>query len=130
MSRNLLAFAGASLLLGAAAFAGNITKRDLHLYESVSVQGKQLTPGDYKVEWSGTGPDVQVTILNGRDTVASVPAKVVPTDTKNNSDGYASAKQADGSSDLTSIFFHGERFELQVSQQAAATAQPGTSGSN
>lgn len=131
ISRRFIGFAGAMLLVAIGAFAANATKGTLHLYETVSVQGKQLPPGNYKVEWNGTGANVQVSILNGKDTVATVPAKVVSTNTKNNTDGYSAAKQSDGSNDLTTIFFHGTNFELQVGQESGAAApQPATSGSN
>ena len=130
ISRNLTAFA-AALLLAAAAFAASSTEGKLRLYESVNVQGKQVPAGTYKVEWNGSGPEVQVTIRNGKDAVATVPAKLVTTKTKNDSDGYSAAKQSDGSNDLQTIFFHGTTFELQVSQQAVSGApQSGASGSN
>lgn len=130
MSRNLTAFA-ASLLFAAAALAANATQGKLHLFEAVSIQGKQLQPGSYKVEWNGKGPDVQLTILNGKETVATLPAKVVPTNNKNAEDGYSAAKQPDGSNDLQTIFFHGTAFEIQVSQQAVnSTTQSGTAGNN
>lgn len=130
MSRNLTAFA-ASLLFAAAALAANATQGKLHLYEAVSIQGKQLQPGSYKVEWNGKGPDVQLTILNGKETVATLPAKVVPTNNKNAEDGYSAAKQPDGSNDLKTIFFHGTAFEIQVGQQAVnSTTQSGTTGNN
>ena len=129
-SRSLTAFA-AAIFLAAAAFAANATEGKLRLYESVSVQGKQLTPGTYKVEWNGKGPDVQVTILNGKDAVATLPAKVVATNTKNSNDGYSSAKEPDGSNDLRTIFFHGQAFELQLGQSAANAAPQSTAtGSN
>lgn len=130
ISRNVVALA-AGVLLAGSAFAGNATRGSLHLYDTVTVEGKQLAPGNYKVEWTGSGPDVQVSILNGNNTVATLPAKVVSTTTKNESDGYSASKQTDGSNDLTSIFFHGQKFELQVAQQSAgATAQPAANGSN
>jgi hypothetical protein len=130
ISRNLTAFA-AALLLAAGAFAANATQGKLHVYEAVRIQGKALQPGNYKVEWNGQGPDVQVTILSGKETVATLPAKLVPTNNKNTEDGYSSAKQSDGTNDLQTIFFHGTTFELQVSQQAVNGApQTGTSGNN
>jgi hypothetical protein len=130
LSRSLTAFA-AALFLAGAAFAGNASEGKLRLYESVSVQGKQLTPGTYKVEWTGKGSDVQVTILNGKGTIATLPAKVVATNTKNSNDGYSAAKQPDGSNDLRTIFFHGQAFELQVGQEAVNGApQSGAAGSN
>jgi len=130
-SRNLVILAGASLLLAASAFAAGTGKGTLHLYESMDVQGKQLPPGDYKVEWNGEGPNVELSITEGKKTVASVPAQVVTVAEKNTSDGYASKKLDDGKSALTEIFFHGKDFELRLGDQASAEpSHSGTSGSN
>jgi len=76
-SRNLVTLAGASLLLAASAFAAGTGKGTLRLYDSVDVQGKRLPPGEYKVEWNGEGPEVELNITSGKKTVASVPAQVV-----------------------------------------------------
>ena len=130
-SRNLVFLAGASLLLAASAFAAGTGKGTLHLFESVEVQGKQLPPGDYKVEWNGEGPRVELSITNGKQTVASVPAQVVTVSEKNRSDGYASKKADDGKNALTEIFFHGKDFEFRVGDQVRIEpAQSGTSGTN
>src|SRR3979490_769222 len=74
VSRNLFSVALASLLLGASAFAAPATKGTLKLFEPVTVQGKQLAPGQYTVEWNGEGPNVQLTIASGKNEVANVPA--------------------------------------------------------
>jgi hypothetical protein len=129
-SRNTVTLFGASLLLAASAFAGT-GKGTLRLYESVEVQGKQLRPGDYKVEWNGEGTNVELNISNGKETVASIPAQVVTVAEKNRTDGYASKKSDDGKSALTEIFFHGSNYELRLGDQAAAApSQSATSGSN
>jgi hypothetical protein len=125
-SRNILGFVGASLLLAVSAMAAGTNKGTLRLYDNVSVQGKQLTPGDYKVEWNGEGPEVQVNIVSGKNTVATVPARVVPV-TKNDQDGY-SADNQNGNNTLKEIFFHGKNYELQIeSASGTGTPQPGGS---
>jgi hypothetical protein len=130
-SRNLFTVALASLLLGASAFAAPATKGTLKLFEPVSVQGKQLAPGQYTVEVNGEGPNVELNIANGKQALASVPARLVPVSQKNRTSGYSSAKQQDGSSALTSVFFQGKSYELQIGEQSAtAPQQPATSGSN
>ena len=131
MSRNLLTLAGASLLIAGNALAAGAAKGTLHLYESLNVQGQQLAPGDYKVEWNGEGPKVELNIINGKKTVVSVPAQVVTVNEKYPTDGYISKKSDDGTSALTEIFFHGKNYELRLGDQASAQgAQSGTSGSN
>ncbi|MCU1243058.1 MAG: hypothetical protein JWO71_3784 [Candidatus Acidoferrum typicum] len=130
LSRNLFSVALASLLLGASAFAAPTTKGTLKLFEPVTVQGKQLAPGQYTVEWNGEGPNVQLSIASGKNAVANVPARVVPS-AKNATSGYSSTKQQDGSNSLTNVFFQGKTFELQIADQSATQgAQPGASGSN
>jgi len=123
---------GSSLLLSASVFAANSNKKSLHLYETVTVEGKQLAPGDYKFEWSGTGPDVQVSILKGKDTVATVSAHIVPVTTPFKQDGYTASAGKDGSASVTQIFFSGERFNFELGDVSAAKTAPGatTSGSN
>jgi hypothetical protein len=130
-SRNLVTLAGASLLLAASVFAAGTGKGTLRLYESVEVQGKQLPAGEYKVEWNGEGPKVELSITSGKQTVASVPAQVVTVGEKNRTDGYAAKKSDDGKNALTEIFFHGKDFELRVEGQVSAEpSHSGTSGSN
>jgi hypothetical protein len=124
--------AGSSLLFSASVFAGNGNKKTLHIDTSVTVEGKSLAPGEYKFEWSGTGPDVKVNILKGKETVASVSARVVSLPVSNKQDGYSAAAAKDGSRTLTTLFFSGDKYDLQIGDAASASAAPGstTSGTN
>src|SRR4029077_2448681 len=76
LSKLSLAFFGSALLLSSAAVAGDSNKGSLNLYEKVNVEGKELNPGKYSITWEGTGPDVQVTVSQGKQTVATFPAHV------------------------------------------------------
>jgi hypothetical protein len=123
--------AGTSLLFTASAFAGNGSKKSLHFDTSVTVEGKPLPAGDYKFEWSGTGPDVKVNILKGKETVASVSARVVSVPAANKQDGYSATAAKDGSRSLTTLFFSGDKYDLEVGEASAASAAPGaTTGTN
>ena len=116
--------AGSSLLLSASVLAGNGNKKTLHFDTSVTVEGKSLAPGEYKVEWSGTGPDVKVNILKGKETIASVTARVVSVPLSNKQDGYSATTAQDGSHSLNSLFFSGDKFDLEISQGASVSAAP------
>lgn len=107
-------------------------KKSLHLYESVTVEGTRLVPGDYKIEWSGSGPDVKVNILKGKETVATVPARIVPVSTANNQDGYSLKPGADGRQSLAEVFFTGEKYDLKIGQASSSNTTQGAnpSGSN
>jgi hypothetical protein len=112
VSRNLFSVTLGSLLLAASAFAAPATKGTLKLYESVTVEGKQLAPGQYTVEWTGEGPNVQLNIANSKNAVSAVPARIVPISIKNKTSGYSSEKQQDGRI-LTSVFFEGKAYRQQ-----------------
>ena len=77
-----------ALFFATSAFAQGENKGKLSLPESVTVEGKQLPPGNYKVQWEGTGPNVEVKILKGKETVATVPARLVAGQTKTLVDSY------------------------------------------
>jgi hypothetical protein len=122
--------AGTSLLFSASAFAGNGGKKSLHFDTSVTVEGKPLPAGDYKFEWSGTGPDVKVNILKGKETVASVSARVISVPAPNKQDGYSATAAKDGSRSLTTLFFSGDKYDLEIDQASAANAAGAVSGTN
>lgn len=118
MSRaSILLFAG-SLLLPLVAFAANTNKKTMHLYEEAKIEGKLLTPGDYKVEWSGSGPNVELSIVQSNDTVIAVPAKIVAENTSNNQDGYVLQPAKSGGQAIEEIFFHGMKYDLQLQPPA------------
>lgn len=58
------------------AFAGSKNSSNLNLDQTVKVAGTQLAPGQYKVTWEGSGPDVQVSFLEGKKIIATAPARI------------------------------------------------------
>jgi hypothetical protein len=61
-------------------FARDKNQHSVDIPATVQVGGTQLKPGNYKVEWQGTGPDIQVTFLRDGKTVATVPATLKTND--------------------------------------------------
>jgi len=110
---------GSSLVFSSVALAGDVNKGKVHLQDKTIVDGKPLNPGYYSVEWTGTGPAVQVTLLQGKQTVATFPAHITEQPTRNYDDAYASAKEQDGSIRLTAIYFSGKRTALELEQNQA-----------
>jgi len=118
LSRIAMTVVAGILLLAAGAFAQE--KGSLTLTENVSVQGKVLAPGNYKLQWEGKGPNVQLNITSGKEIVATVPATVITSASPNNGNGYGARKEADGSKVLEAYFPDGKKFALELSQAQAA----------
>ena len=122
LSRISVLLFGTALLFSSAALAGETNKGKLHLGDTVVVDGKPLHPGDYTVEWDGSGPNVQVKVVRGRDTVATLPAHLAAQAGASSQDGYSTLTQPDGSRTLTAITFGGKHVVLQIDHEAGAQA--------
>ena len=111
---------GLAMLLATTAFAAS-NKGALQLSTPVNVAGKQLAAGDYTVKWDGSGPAVQVSILKGKNVVATVPAQVV---TLPNASSYDSAvvNSEGGSRSLQQIRFSGKKFALEVAGEGSGSS--------
>ena len=105
---------GMVLLLASSAFAAS--KAYLTLNSSASVNGTKLKPGDYKLEWDGSGPNVEVSILQGKKVVAKVPAKVVDLDKAASNDAAVLKQGSAGESTLAEVRFQGKKFALQLGE--------------
>ena len=120
LSKLSLAFFGSALLLSSAAVAGDSNKGSLQLYEKVNVEGKALNPGHYTITWDGSGPNVQVTVSQGKQTIATFPAHLTEQASRNTEDAYGSATETDGSHSLTAIYPNGKRFSLELETKSAS----------
>src|SRR5258708_34271193 len=103
---------GASLLLASAAFAGQ--KASIKLYEDVKVSGKTLTAGQYDLAWEGSGANVQLSIRQGKDTIATVPAQLENSASAPSGTGYCTTREDDGSQSLTSDSFPGKQYSVNL----------------
>ncbi|HLZ12009.1 MAG TPA: hypothetical protein VKP58_05430 [Candidatus Acidoferrum sp.] len=115
---------GASLFLATAAFAGE--KASVKLYENVKLNGKSLAPGEYDLEWTGTGPDVQLNIRKGKVTVVSAAAKITPVASASTGTGYSTKPDTDGTKSLTSVFLAGKKYTIELGAEVATTPAKAT----
>ena len=115
---------GAAVLLASSAFAA--TKASLQLSNPVTVNGTTLQPGEYKVQWEGDGPNVEISILQGKNVVAKAPAHVVELQTTAADDAAVTRKNDNGPNSLTGIRFHGQKRSLELGE-ASAGMQAGSS---
>ena len=128
LSKVSILLMGSAFVFSSGAFAGDANKGKLHLHDKTIVDGKPLNPGNYTVEWTGAGPTVQVTLLQGKQTVATFPAQLAEQPRPNHDDAYGSAPESDGSKRLTVIYISGKRTALELKQYEAAQ-QPSMSNS-
>jgi hypothetical protein len=103
---------GAALILASTAFAS--TKGSLELSNPVTVNGTTLKPGDYKVEWDGTGPNVEVSILQGKKVLAKVPAQVVELPEASSNSAAVTRDTGSGPKSLAGVRFEGKKFALDL----------------
>jgi len=104
---------GLALLLASSAFAA--TKAQLRLQSSATVNGTKLKPGEYKLQWDGTGPNVEVSIVQGKNVLAKVPAKLVDLPSPAQNDAAVVKNNDDGTSSLAGVRFEGKKFALDLS---------------
>jgi hypothetical protein len=71
-----------AVLCSVSALARDKNQHSVEIPNAVQVSGKQLEPGKYKVEWQGTGPEVQVNFVRDGKTVATVPGTLKTNDAK------------------------------------------------
>jgi hypothetical protein len=103
---------GLAVLLASSAFAA--TKATLALTSPAVVNGTKLNAGEYKVQWDGTGPNVEVSILKGKNVVAKTTAKLVDLNSPAPNSAAVTSKTSDGSNALTGIRFEGKKYALEI----------------
>src|SRR5580704_18150456 len=67
----------ATALLSASAFAKDKADAKLSIEYKAQFGTSELAPGNYKLQWEGTGDNVQVSVLQHGKVVATAPAKLV-----------------------------------------------------
>lgn len=103
---------GLALLLASSAFAA--TKASLTLQHPTTINGTKLKAGDYKLQWDGSGPNVEVSIMQGKTVLAKVPAKVVDLSLPAPNNATLVKRNDDGTSTLAGARFEGKKFALEL----------------
>jgi hypothetical protein len=105
---------GLAILLASSAFAA--TKANLQLNNPVLLNGTTLKPGEYKVQWEGSGPNVELSIMQGKNVIAKVPAHVVDLQTPSAYDAAVTQKNDSGPNTLAGVRFQGKKFALALGE--------------
>jgi hypothetical protein len=117
---------GLALLLAASVFAANNNKGSMQVTDSVTVNGKQLPAGEYTVKWDGAGPNVELNILQGKNVVATVPARMVDLEQSSNRDSVITNVNSDGRKSLNEIRFSGKKYAFAINAESAKAESNGT----
>ena len=115
---------GLALLLASSAFAA--TKASLNLQHPTTVNGTKLKAGDYKLEWDGSGPNVEVSIIQGKNVLTKVPAKVVDLSSPSQNSAAVVTLNGDGTSTLSGARYEGKSVALELGDSSEGT-QAGSS---
>jgi hypothetical protein len=113
-------FLGVMVLAAGSALASS--KGSLELQHPTSVAGKQLAKGSYTVRWEGTGDQVDLQIYQGKNLVASTPARVLKVERPIASDSSVVNSNADGGFSLSEIRFGRKNYALQIVNDAGSGA--------
>ena len=121
---------GLTLLLATSTFAANKGNMgSFKVLEPVTVDGHQLTPGQYRLAWDGTGSGVAIMILSQGKLVATVPARLIELGQASRDNATESHKNEDGSQSLTQIDFAGKKYALSFGDESAVTGSMSQTGS-
>jgi hypothetical protein len=98
------------------AFAKDKNVHSVNLADAVQIGTTQLKPGSYKVEWQGTGPNVQVNFLHEGKTVATVPGTLKTNEERITRDEIVTDPSSTGARALKEIDFGHQKEALVFSQ--------------
>jgi len=114
-------FATLALALTTSAFAASTDshKSNFEISAATQVNGTELPAGDYTARWEGSGPTVQVSIMQGKKVVATVPAEVEALDRAASNTEAEIKSNSNGDRELTSLKFSGKKFSLELGTESA-----------
>ncbi|HEY1677141.1 MAG TPA: hypothetical protein VGG04_05505 [Candidatus Sulfotelmatobacter sp.] len=107
---------GLAVLVASSAFAAN--KASLTLVNPATINGTQLKAGDYRLEWEGNGPAVEVSIMKGKNVLAKVPGKLVDLAAPAQNNAAVVEKSDSGASTLSGARFEGKKFALELGESS------------
>jgi hypothetical protein len=111
----LAALSTLALLFPVGALARN-NAHSIQIVDVVEIGTTQLKPGDYKVEWQGSGPAVQVSFRQNGKTVATLPATLKANDDQVTQDAIMTEATSADRSELKEIDFGRQKEALVFDQ--------------
>ena len=108
--------AGMTLMFATTALAAE--KGSLKLYDPTLVNGVQLSPGDYTLQWEGTGNNLQLQIFQGKKVVATTTAALVQLKAPASQNLTSTKNAGNNAKALTEIEFRGKSYALTIGNHA------------
>lgn len=102
------------MLLASSAFAQS--KRSVELSRPVMLNGTELKPGGYNIRWSGTGPDVEVSLRRGRKVLATMPARLSTMEKASAYDAVVTRQNGTDVNTLAGFRFRGKTMAIDLGQ--------------
>jgi hypothetical protein len=107
------------VLLSVSAWAGDKMKANIQIDQTLHVGSTQLAPGAYKMTWTESGSNAEVTFSQGKNVIATVPAHVT-----HERSGYDSPAVHTDISTSTLIGVELPEVSLSFTSENAAPASP------
>jgi hypothetical protein len=117
-------FATLAVVFTTSAFAADAQKASFEISAATQVNGTTLPAGEYTAQWEGSGPTVQVNILQGKKVVATAPAQLVALDRKASDTQAEVFNGSKGERELKVLQFAGKKVSLQLETQSAESKNP------
>jgi hypothetical protein len=119
MKASMFTLATAVLLLSVSGWANDKMKANIQISHTLQVGSTQLAPGEYKMTWTQSGSDAEVSFSQGKKVIATVPARA----TQGRSGYQSPALRIHGSNTLIAVDL--PEVSLSFSSENAAPANPG-----
>ena len=98
-------------------------KKNISLGEAAQIGSTTLQPGDYKVEWQGTGPNVTVNFVQGSKVIATAPATLQ--NKNSNTTSVFMKDEGNGNKALTEIDWKNTSLVFQPGAMGNSSSTPG-----
>jgi len=104
--------------LGINAHAARNNAHSVEIFDAVQIGSTRLKPGNYKVEWQGIGPAVQVSFQQNGKTVVTLPGTLKTNDDQVTQDAIVTEATTTGTSTLKEIDFGHHKEALVFDQDS------------
>jgi hypothetical protein len=109
--------AGIAIVFATTALAAD--KGSMKVFDPTVVNGTQLSPGDYGLQWEGTGSNVQLKILQGKKVIATTSATLVQLNAPASQNMVATRNTDNHAKTLSGVSFRGKSYALAIGDETS-----------